>query len=108
MRFKHYLLIALTLVVIAFFQPLVIFLGNLLVIVAAGAYIYSDMTPEAQDAYERKLGNTLGQIRRSLRGRRAEVHQLPAQHGSRLGRMFGRGGPATAEAESRPSSMEQR
>lgn len=108
MRFKHYLLITLTLIVIAFFQPLVIFLGNLLVIVAAGAYIYSDMTPEAQDAYERKLSETFGSIRRSLRGRRAEVHQLPVQRGSRLGRMFGRGSPTTAEAESQRAPMEQR
>lgn len=107
MRFKHYLLIALTLIVIAFFQPLVIFLGNLLVIVAAAAYIYSDMTPEAQDAYERKLSETFGSIRHSLRGRRVEVHELPAQRGSRLGRMFGRGTPATADAETRRTSLEQ-
>jgi hypothetical protein len=97
MRIKHYLLIILTLILIAFFQPLVIFLGNLLVIVAAGAYIYSDMKPEAQDAYERKLTNALHKVRRSLRGRKAEVHQLPVGHGSRLSRMFGRSAPTETE-----------
>jgi hypothetical protein len=107
MRIKHYLLIILTLILIAFFQPLVIFLGNLLVIVAAGAYIYSDMTPEAQDTYERKLADALGHVRRSLRGREAEVHQLPARRGSRLGRMFGRSAPVEAEPAVRHSNERQ-
>jgi len=69
MRLKHYLLIALTVLLIAFFQPFVVFLGNLIVIGAALAYVYSDLSPEAQDAYEQKLANFLHGIRGSLRGR---------------------------------------
>lgn len=71
MRWKHYLLIALTVLLIAFFQPFIVFLGNLIVIGAALAYVYSDMSPEAQDAYEQKFANWLKGIRQSLRGRGA-------------------------------------
>lgn len=90
MRIKHYLLIILTVCLIAFFQPVVIFLGNLLVIVAAAAYIYSDMTPEAQDAYEQKLANALGQVRSSLRRRKAEVRDLAPAPKGKIRRLFGR------------------
>ncbi len=90
MRVKHYFLILFILVVIAFFQPLIVFLGNLLVIVAAAAYIYSDMTPEAQDHYERRLMNALARARNSLRRNKAEIQPLEPHRGGRLSRILGR------------------
>ena len=67
MRIKHYLLIILTMAVIAFFQPLVVFLGNLVVIIGAGAYIYTDLPPALQDHYERRIARGLAQLRQLLR-----------------------------------------
>lgn len=67
MRIKHYLLIMLTMAVIAFFQPLVVFLGNLAVILGAGAYIYTDLPPTVQDHYERRIAWGLTQLRQLLR-----------------------------------------
>ncbi|MDX1607355.1 MAG: hypothetical protein R3202_14275, partial [Candidatus Competibacterales bacterium] len=91
MRIKHYFLILLTLVVIAFFQPFVVFLGNLIVILAVGAYIYSDLTPEAQDAYEQKLGRGLAQVRHTLRRHKTPLQHIPTrQSGGRLRRLLGR------------------
>lgn len=67
MRIKHYLLILLTMTVIAFMQALVVFLGNLMVIGGVLAYIYADLPPAVQDDYERRVGQALGQVRDFLR-----------------------------------------
>ena len=90
MRWKHYLLIALTVLLIAFFQPFIVFLGNLIVIGAALAYVYSDMSPDAQDAYEQKFANWLQRIRHSLRGRGAARAEARLQKRSCMFRLLRR------------------
>ena len=90
MRVKHYLLIALTILMIAFFQPFVVFLGNLIVIGCALAYVYSDMTPEAQDKYEQKIASYLQRFRQSLRGRGAARAEARMQKRSGLFRLLRR------------------
>ena len=90
MRLKHYLLLALAVLLIAFFQPFVVFLGNFIVIVGALAYVYSDLTPEAQDAYEQKLSDFFARIRSSLRGRGAARAQARMQKRSGIFRMLRR------------------
>ena len=90
MRIKHYLLIALTVLMIAFFQPFIVFLGNLIVIGCALAYVYSDMTPEAQDRYEQKLASYLQRFRQSLRRRGAARTEARMQKSSGIFRLLRR------------------
>lgn len=104
MRIKHYLLILLVLLMIAFMQPLIVFLGNLLLIVAAGAYIYSDMTPEAQARYEHKLTDLLDRARHGLRSKRPSSQQLTPSRGGRLRRMLG--GTPKHETRVEPATVE--
>lgn len=49
------MLILVTLLTIAFAQPLVLFLGGLTLVGGVMALIYSDLPPEKQDAWERGL-----------------------------------------------------
>lgn len=84
MRLKHYLLLALTMLVIAFFQPFIVFLGNLIVIGSALAYVYSDLSPEAQDAYEQKLRDFMSHISSTLRRHGAERNLARLQKKSRF------------------------
>lgn len=107
MRIKHYLLIMLVLLMIAFMQPLIVFLGNLLLIVAAAAYIYSDMTPEAQTRYEQKAGDLLDKVRHGLRSKRPPSQQLILTRGERLRRVLGsKSKPEVAEGTVTTDSSE--
>ena len=67
MKLRHYLLIAFTVTAIAFFQPLILLLGGVTLIIGVAALIYSDLTPEAQDACENKIVELLEQARSFLR-----------------------------------------
>lgn len=86
MRIKHYLLIMLTMLVIAFLQPLVVFLGNLAVILAAGAYIYSDLPASVQDHYERRIARGLAELRHLLRRNQPALSYQQRPHWVRSGR----------------------
>ena len=67
MKLRHYLLIAFTVTAIAFFQPLILLLGGVTLIIGVTALIYSDLTPEAQDTCENKIIELLDQARSFLR-----------------------------------------
>lgn len=69
MKIRHYLLVLLTLLVIAFLQPLVLLFGGVTLLAGVMAFIYSDLPPERQDAWEMKLSDWFGQLRSTLRGR---------------------------------------
>lgn len=102
MKIKHYLLIVFTFVLIAFFQPLVMFLGNLMIIVALVAYIYSDLPPAAQDAYELKFLRMLRKARDGMRNPHTEPEPIPeVAKPSMIGRLLGR---KAAEPESYPET----
>ena len=90
MRLKHYLLLALTVILIAFGQPFIVFLGNLLVICGALAYVYSDLSPEAQDAYEQKISDFFAGISNSLRSRGEARAEARLQKRSGIFRMLRR------------------
>ena len=67
MKIRHYLLIIVTLLTIAFLQPLVLFLGNFTLIAGVMALIFADLPPERQDAWERKVMGFLKQLSLALR-----------------------------------------
>jgi hypothetical protein len=106
MRLKHYLILTLTVVMIGFFQPFVAFLGNLIVIGAALAYVYSDLAPEAQDVYEQRFANWLSGVRNSLRGRGEARQKARMESRSGIFRLLRRKkvSPATS-ASPAPSSL---
>jgi hypothetical protein len=60
-------LVLLTLLTIAFAQPLVLFLGGLTLIGSVCAFIFSDLPPEKQDIWERKLNELIQRLLGSLR-----------------------------------------
>lgn len=82
MKIRHILLVGLTVLAIAFMQPLVTFLGGLTLLLGVGALIFRDLTPASQDTVERRV---LGWLRR-VRPESAtpsdppafSSHQLPA------------------------------
>lgn len=74
---KHYLLIVFVIVLIAFFQPFVLLLGNLMIVAGLAAYIYSDLTPEAQDELENKFTNGMKNVRDYLRRSPDENEDTP-------------------------------
>ena len=83
MKIRHYLLIAFTVIAIAFFQPLILLLGGVTLIIGVTALIYSDLTPEAQDACDNKIVQLLNQARSFLRRnpRRSALQQtINARH----------------------------
>lgn len=67
MKIRHYVLVLLTLLTIAFAQPLVLFLGGLTLIGSVCAFIFSDLPPEKQDIWERKLNELLQRLLSNLR-----------------------------------------
>jgi hypothetical protein len=69
LKIRHYLLVLLTLLAIAFLQPLVLLFGGVTLLAGVMAFIYSDLPPERQDAWEMKLSDWFGQLRSTLRGR---------------------------------------
>ncbi len=74
MKIRHILLVVLAALTIAFLQPLVTFLGGLMLLVGTGALIFRDLTPAGQDALERRM---LGWLRRARGGSIAEASRLP-------------------------------
>lgn len=67
MKIRHYLLVLLTLLTIAFAQPLVLFLGGLTLIGSVTAFIFSDLPPEKQDMWERKLNELIQRLLGNLK-----------------------------------------
>lgn len=55
MKIRHTLLVLLAILAIAFMQPLVFFVGGLTLLLIAGAFIFRDLSPAAQDAVERYI-----------------------------------------------------
>ena len=62
MKIRHILLAVLTMLAIAFMQPLMTFLGGLTLLIGVGALVFRDMSPSEQDAMERRV---LGLLRRA-------------------------------------------
>lgn len=67
MKIRHYVLILLTLLTIAFAQPLVLFLGGLTLVGGVMALIYSDLPPEKQDAWEKGLTELIPRLLAGLK-----------------------------------------
>lgn len=67
MKKRYYLLIASAIIIIAFFQPFVLVIGNLVIIFGTVALVYAGLTPDQQDAFEQKLGDIFKQTRSYLR-----------------------------------------
>ncbi|MFZ1326954.1 MAG: hypothetical protein WAT67_13205 [Candidatus Contendobacter sp.] len=65
MKFRHLLFALLALLMIAFMQPLITFLGGLTLLLGIGALIFRDLPPNAQDALEQRV---LGWLRRARVG----------------------------------------
>jgi hypothetical protein len=61
------MLVLLTLLTIAYAQPLVLFLGGLTLIGSVTAFIFSDLPPEKQDMWERKLNELIQRLLGNLR-----------------------------------------
>lgn len=67
MKIRHYALVLLALLTIAFAQPLVLFLGGLTLIGSVTAFIFSDLPPEKQDIWERKLNESIHRLLSKLK-----------------------------------------
>lgn len=66
MKIRHYLLLILTLLGIAFLQPLILLLGGVTLLAGVIAFIYADMSPESQRAWEQRISGLFRQLRLSL------------------------------------------
>ena len=66
MKIRHYLLLILTLLGIAFLQPLILLLGGVTLLGGVIAFIYSDMTPESQRVWEQRISGLFRQLHLSL------------------------------------------
>lgn len=63
LKIRHILLALLVLLAIAFMQPLITFLGGLTLLVGVGMLIFRDLSPDVQDALERRMLGWLRQAR---------------------------------------------
>ena len=66
MKIKHYFLLILTLLSIAFLQPLILLLGGITLLGGMIAFIYADMPPESQRAWELRISGLLKQLHLAL------------------------------------------
>jgi hypothetical protein len=80
LKIRHIVLAVLTLLAIAFMQPLMTFLGGLAVLIGVGTLIFRDMSPAEQDAVEQRV---LGLLRRA-RARPVNPVEPPVVSGNRL------------------------
>lgn len=64
-KFRHILLATLALLMIAFMQPLITFIGGLTLLIGVGLLIFRDLPPNLQDALEQRLLNSLRRARAS-------------------------------------------
>ena len=88
---RHYLLILFAIIVVAFFQPFVLLVGNLVIVFGIAVYIYTDLTPEAQDELENRVASGMKNMRDYLRRSPAETNenQIPAPQPAKRGRFNG-------------------
>lgn len=106
MKIKHYLLLIITLLIIAFCQPLVLLLGGFTLLGGVAAFIYVDLPPDSQDAWETKLTDWLKQARLVLT-RPAQPAQQPLsdpRQGNGNGRIVRGRRPALDSDAAPPSS----
>lgn len=73
-KFRHILLATLALLMIAFMQPLITFIGGLALLLGVGLLIFRDLPANLQDALEQRLLHGL----RRARASRVE----PTNHGT--------------------------
>lgn len=66
LKIRHYVLLIFTLAIIAFCQPLILLLGGVTLLGGALAFIYADLPPASQQAWEAKLIGWLKQAQQSL------------------------------------------
>ena len=66
MKIKHYLILILTLLSIAFLQPLILLLGGITLLGGMIAFVYADMPPESQRAWELRITGLLKQLQSAL------------------------------------------
>ena len=66
MKIRHYLLLILTLLGIAFLQPLILLLGGVTLLGGVIAFIYADMSPESQRDWEQRISGLFRQLHLSL------------------------------------------
>ncbi|MEE4378726.1 MAG: hypothetical protein V2J55_14635 [Candidatus Competibacteraceae bacterium] len=67
MKIRHYLLLIMTILAIGFLQPLIMLIGGMTLITGVLAWIYSDLPPEKQNAWEAKLAQAMQQATAGLR-----------------------------------------
>jgi len=65
-KIKHYLILILTLLSIAFLQPLILLLGGITLLGGVIAFIYADMPPESQRAWELRITGLFKQLQLAL------------------------------------------
>jgi hypothetical protein len=100
LKIRHYVLVLLTLLTIAFAQPLVLFLGGLTLIGSVTAFIFSDLPPEKQDVWERKLNEFIQRLLGNLRKKQPKS--------GKNGRFRNRKGPVESSSlieEAHPDSV---
>ncbi len=66
MKIRHYLLLILTLLSVAFLQPLILLLGGITLLGGVIAFIYADMPPESQRAWELRITGLFKQLQLAL------------------------------------------
>ncbi|MCP5425732.1 MAG: hypothetical protein H6970_11815 [Gammaproteobacteria bacterium] len=67
MKIKHIMLLIITVLTIGFLQPLVMLIGGFTLIAGVLAWIYSDLPPEKQNAWESRIAHFMEQLRNGLR-----------------------------------------
>jgi hypothetical protein len=65
-KIRHYLLLILTLLGIAFLQPLILLLGGVTLLGGVITFIYADMAPESQRVWEQRISSLFRQLHLSL------------------------------------------
>lgn len=76
MKIRHFVLLIVTIITIVFMQPLVLLLGNIALLTSVFAFIYSDLPPEKQEAWENRIVQFLKQLRSSLKNRTRRTKDL--------------------------------
>jgi hypothetical protein len=76
LKIRHFALLIVTIIIIVFMQPLVLLLGNIALLTSVFAFIYSDLPPEKQEAWENRIVQFLKQLRSSLKNRTRRTKDL--------------------------------
>ncbi|MDQ2695248.1 MAG: hypothetical protein M3Z21_07705 [Pseudomonadota bacterium] len=79
MKIRHYALAALAVAAVVFLQPLVVLFGNLMLLGGVLAYIYRDLPPPQQDAWDRRIALWMQAARSALKRPPALADATPAK-----------------------------